>query len=193
LRRKAGETMAKEKNISVYLCFLLRHHPEEANLDMDRHGWVSVKQLVDNINRVGKYQLTVQQSKQIVETDNKGRYRFNVDETWIRVCQGHSIPWVQPELQYFSPPEFLYHGTTCSAWRKIRKSGAIRKMNRHAVHMQADEEKAWQSANRWHQDAVVLKIAAQKMSQDGIMFGVSDNDVWCTEQVDVRYVCQVLE
>lgn len=185
--------MAKEKDISVYLCFLLRHKPEAANLDMDRHGWVSVRQLVDNVNHVGRYRLTVQQLKQIVKNDSKGRYRFNVDQTRIKACQGHSIPWVEPELTYLPPPEFLYHGTTRTAWRKIQKSGAIHKMDRHAVHMQADEEKAWQSAYRWHQDAIVLKIAAQKMYQDGIVVGVSDNDVWCADQVDVRYVYEILE
>ena len=31
-----------DREVSVYLSFLLRHHPETAGLDMDRHGWVSV-------------------------------------------------------------------------------------------------------------------------------------------------------
>ena len=33
-----------DREVSVYLSFLLRHHPETAGLDMDRHGWVSVAQ-----------------------------------------------------------------------------------------------------------------------------------------------------
>ena len=32
----------------------------------------------------------------------------------------------------------------------MKDSGYISKMKRHAVHMQALEEKAWQSAKRWH-------------------------------------------
>ena len=31
--------------LSKYLCLLLRHQPEKAELDMDEHGWVSVEQL----------------------------------------------------------------------------------------------------------------------------------------------------
>ncbi len=183
----------KKKNISVYLCYLLRHHPEAVSLDMDRHGWVDTAQLIDHVNAAGKYTLTLPQLKQIAAEDEKGRYRFNEDCSRIKACQGHSIPWVQPELTESEPPELLYHGTTVSAWQKIQKSGFISRQKRHAVHMQAEPEKAWQSARRWRrQEPVVLKIAAGRMSQDGIRFGVSDNGVWCTEQVDVKYICDVL-
>ena len=43
------------KNLSKYLCLLLRHKPEDAELDMDEHGWVSVKQLINNVNKFSKY------------------------------------------------------------------------------------------------------------------------------------------
>ena len=67
-------------------------------------------------------------------------------------------------------------------------------MNRHAVHMQADVNKAWQSARRWrHQKGIVLQIAAQRMEQDGHVFGLSENEVWCTKRVDVCYICGILE
>ena len=65
-------------------------------------------------------------------------------------------------------------------------------MARHAVHMQADVEKAWQSARRWRQEAVVLQIDAERMQRDGVVFGVSDNGVWCAEQVDTDYIAKVL-
>ncbi|HRR75232.1 MAG TPA: RNA 2'-phosphotransferase [Ruminococcus sp.] len=29
--------------LSKYLCLLLRHQPEKAELDMDEHGWVTKK------------------------------------------------------------------------------------------------------------------------------------------------------
>ena len=40
----------KYKHISTYLCYLLRHVPEAAKLDMDSHGWVGVAQLIENMN-----------------------------------------------------------------------------------------------------------------------------------------------
>ena len=36
---------------------------------------------------------------------------------------------------------------------------------------------------------VVLKIAAAEMNNDGYKFGVTENEVWCTEEVPVKYIC----
>ncbi len=184
--------VAKERNVSIYISLLLRHKPELAGLDMDEHGWVSIEQLLKGINESGKYKLNFEQLQEIVAKDSKGRYRFNANASKIKACQGHSIPWVTPEIVYQEPPVFLYHGTTTTALEKIYQSGAISKMARHAVHMQADVEKAWQSALRWHLKPVVVKIAASKMYEDGFQLGVTDNGVWCTEEVPAKYIVEKL-
>ena len=93
-----------------------------------------------------------------------------------------------PEMEFLAPPAFLYHGTTSAAAEKIRKSGAISKMSRHAVHMQEDPARAWESACRWHLTPVVLKINAGEMSRSGFVFGKTENDVWCTDSVPIAYV-----
>ena len=178
--------------LSVYISYLLRHQPQSLGLAMDSHGWVSVTELIDRINGAGKYYITEQLLEQIVRSDEKGRYRFSADGTKIKACQGHSISWVEPELTYGEPPEHLYHGTTEEAWQKIRESGYISKMGRHAVHMQAEEAKAWKSAKRWHKIPVVLKIDARTMHRDGVVLGVTDNGVWCAGQVRTGYITEVL-
>ena len=180
--------MAKKSNLSVYLSYLLRHNPQDIGLSMDNHGWVSVDQLIQEINNGKKYTLNRELLKEIVDTDSKGRYRLSDDGERIKACQGHSIPWVEPELRYAKPPEYLYHGTTMEALEEILKSGAILKQTRHAVHLQADAEKAWQSAFRWKKRPVVLKIAAQKLHEAGSVFGESDNHVWCVESVPAEYI-----
>ena len=179
--------------ISTYIARLLRHQPELLGLTMDAQGWVSVAELIQKINEAGSHRITEPLLEDIVRSDSKGRFRFSEDGTRIRACQGHSVPWVEPELTYGCPPEHLYHGTTAESWQKIRESGEINRMSRHAVHMQAEEAKAWQSARRWRRTPVVLKIDAAAMYADGARFGVSDNDVWCTEAVPVRYVLAVLD
>ena len=181
--------MAK-KDISVYLSFILRHKPEDIGLEMDRHGWVSVEELITGVNKKGKYTLDFIQLEEIVKQDNKGRYRFNEERSKIKACQGHSIPWIQPEMKYLAPPKYLYHGTTSVAAEKIMKSGAISKMSRHAVHMQEQPEKAWQSAVRWHLTPVLLKIDAKSMANAGIVFGKTENDVWCVDSVPSEYIVE---
>ena len=184
--------MAKKKDISIYLSYLLRHNPDAIELTMDKHGWVSVAQMIERINSRSIYSITLNQLKDIVANDSKGRYRFNSDGTRIKACQGHSIPWVEPELDYRRPPDILYHGTTLEAYREIQKSGHISRMSRHAVHLVAEETIAWKSATRWNRTPIVLIISARDMHEDGYAFGCSDNDVWCTDEVPMRYINEII-
>lgn len=183
--------MARQKNISVYISYLLRHDPADVGLEMDRHGWVDAQALIEGVCRKG-HSLDRTGLEQIVAGDSKGRYRFSEDGSRIKACQGHSLDFVEPELEILVPPEYLYHGTTAEALEKILASGAISKMGRHAVHMQSDPAKAWQSARRWRKTPVVLKIAALAMHGAGYGFGKTENNVWCTETVPVRYLAAQL-
>jgi len=181
--------MAK-KGVSIYISYLLRHNPGDVGLEMDNHGWVLTDALIDGINKKGKYKISRELLEEIVAQDEKGRYRFNADGTKIKACQGHSVAWVEPELEMMAPPKFLYHGTTTVAAEKIMQSGGVSKMNRHAVHLQADLAKAWKSAIRWHLTPVVLKIDAEEMSRAGFAFGKTENEVWCTESVPSAYIVE---
>lgn len=181
-----------KSGISIYLSYLLRHNPDELSLSMDRHGWVPVDELIDRINERGKYYLSVDLLQTIVSTDNKGRYRFIPEKTKIKACQGHSISWVEPELVFTPPPPILYHGTTWSAYQAISQRGSINKMSRHAVHLTAVEGRAWQSARRRKTRAVVLKIDASSMNSQGYTFGVSENEVWCTDAVPIEFISDIL-
>ena len=90
------------------------------------------------------------------------------------------------------PPQYLYHGTNTEALTAIMDSGAILRMGRHAVHMQADIEKAWKSAKRWKgKKPVVIKIAAADLAQAGMVFGKSENDVWCCHDVPTSFFADV--
>ena len=184
--------MGMYENKGKYLTYLLRHHPEDCHLDMDKNGYVEVKQLLDNVNEYSNYSLTLKELKSIVEKDNKQRFKvIDFDGTRkIKCNQGHSISWVEPELSYdVVVPNILYHGTTKEAYKKIKETGYISKMKRHAVHMQKDIQKAWMSAKRWkQQEPIILEIDAKKMIADGYKIGVTDNDVWCVEIVPVLYI-----
>lgn len=182
--------MGKNAGISKYLSYVLRHGAQELELDMDIHGWVLVEQLLIKINERKNYQLDRNRLEKIVAEDNKGRYRFSEDGLKIKACQGHSIPWIVPQLEYQEPPQYLYHGTTTEALEKIKESGGLSKMNRHAVHMQEDIEKAWQSAMRWKKKPLVLKIASKTYFESGGIFGKTENDVWCTEAVPLTFIIE---
>ena len=99
----------KWKKMSVFLSLVLRHQPDAAGITLDEHGWAEVEELIEGFQKTGR-PLDLEMLKEIVRTDEKGRYRMSEDGTLIRANQGHSIP-VDVELKETKPPKVLYHGT----------------------------------------------------------------------------------
>lgn len=162
------------------LSFLLRHDSEAfSNGLIDKHGWRKVSELVKD-HKYTKYLLD-----DIVKTNNKQRYEYNEDETLIRARQGHSIN-VDVNLSEITPPDILYHGTATRFLDSILEKGIV-KGNRLYVHLSKDEETATSVGAR-HGRPYVLKINAKKMYEDGIKFYLSNNNVWLTDYVDVKYI-----
>lgn len=159
-----------------HLSFLLRHDTE---YQFDKHGYREVKDLVKN------HGYTKAELIEIVETNDKQRYEFNNDKTKIRARQGHSIN-VDVELKETTPPDVLYHGTATRFLDSIMKTG-INKMSRNYVQLSNDIDTATTVGSR-HGTPIILKVDSKKMSDDGIKFYLSNNNVWLTEYVDTKYI-----
>lgn len=119
-----------------YISLILRHKPQTIVITLDEHGWANVDELIEGVNK--KYPLTMEMLEQIVATNDKQRYSFNVDKTLIRANQGHSIP-VDVELEEATPPEYLYHGTGEKFVASIDEQGLIPK-SRLYVHLSPDTD-----------------------------------------------------
>lgn len=124
----------------------------------------------------------------LAKIDNKQRYSFNQDKTLIRANQGHSIP-VDVELKEQDPPELLYHGTADTFLKDIMAEG-LKSMSRLYVRLSKDIETANKVGKR-HGSPVILRVLSGKMNQDGIKFYISENGVWLTKKVDVKYLDQI--
>ena len=119
------------QDVSKYIALILRHKPETIGITLDEHGWANVDELISGINRITPF--TMDQLEEIVRADNKQRYSFNEDHTWIRANQGHSIN-VDVELKQEIPPKILYHGTGEKYVCSILQQGLIPK-SRLYVHL----------------------------------------------------------
>jgi len=162
------------------LAFLLRHDKEAFDNGLiDSHGWRMVSELIKDKG------YSKELLEEIVNTNNKKRYEFNEDHTKIRARQGHSIN-VDVELTESIPPSTLYHGTSTKALESIYKQGIIKGERLH-VHLSKDEETALKVGSR-HGTPYVLKIDSEQMHKDGIKFYLSNNGVWLTDYVDVKYI-----
>ncbi len=63
----------------------------------------------------------------------------------------------------------------------------IKKQNRHHVHLSKDTDTALAVAKR-HGKPVILEILAKQMVDEWFEFFESDNGVWLTEEVPVRFI-----
>lgn len=171
--------------IGSFLCFALRHRPDQVGIELDEHGWANVDELIAGVNRVHpEMNLDMELLSEIVRIDNKTRYSFNEDKTLIRANQGHSIP-VDVELQELEPP-MLYHGTAEKYVESIDTTGLVPK-SRLYVHLSRDYDTAVKVGMR-HGDPVIYTVDAPRMYQDGYKFYCSVNGVWLTKEVPVKYL-----
>ncbi len=179
--------MGKLDKLSVFISLVLRHKPDAAGITLDEHGWANVQELLDGINNT-KRKIDIGSLEEIVRTDNKQRYSFNEDKTLIRANQGHSIP-VDVELKEEMPSEFLYHGTADRFIKSIMEEG-LKPMSRLYVHLSKDIETANKVGKR-HGKPAILKVHSGQMYREGIEFFLSENGVWLTKRVDVKYLEQM--
>ena len=163
---------------------ILRHHPERLNIRLDKNGWASVEELLQNMQSTN-YKLTFENLKEIVDTNDKKRYVFNEDFTKIRAAQGHSVK-IDLELKAVAPPDILYHGTASKNIENISRQG-LKKMRRQYVHLSKDTETAAKVGAR-HGKPVILEIDTKAMTADGCKFYLSDNEVWLTDDIPAEYI-----
>jgi putative RNA 2'-phosphotransferase len=173
-----------QTKLSKFLSLVLRHKPETINLKLDEHGWVDTNLLITAMQKAG-FSIDLDTLKEIVDSSDKQRFKFNDDFTLIRANQGHSIE-VDLNFEAKTPPEILFHGTATRNLDSIKQHGLL-KQSRHHVHLSADAETARTVGMRYGKP-VVLTIEAQSMYKKGITFYQSENGVWLTEFVDPKYI-----
>lgn len=170
--------------LSKFLSLVLRHKPEEIGIELDLNGWTDVKTLIEKMNASGKH-IDLETLKVIIETNTKKRFSFNKDKSLIRASQGHSIK-IDLGYKTKTPPSRLFHGTGAKYVDSIFKTG-IKKKNRHHVHLSKDVETALSVGQR-HGKPVIFEILSDTMSTEGYEFYESENGVWLTDEIPVRFI-----
>jgi putative RNA 2'-phosphotransferase len=174
----------QKKNISKFLSLILRHSPETIDLHLDENGWAGVEELISKSAR-HQTPFTKEELEEVVADNDKQRFSFNEDHSKIRANQGHSVN-IQLDLAPQQPPDLLYHGTVQKFLPNIEQEGLL-KMNRQHVHLSEDKATAEKVGSR-RGIPVILNIRSGQMHQDGIAFYLSENRVWLTDHVPVKYI-----
>lgn len=171
--------------ISKFLSYVLRHHPESIGIELDREGWVDVDVL---LAQAAQHQRSISREllDEVIEKNSKKRFTLSADGSKIRAAQGHSTTQVHIQYTPVSPPDVLYHGTTTRFLDSIQAQGLLAG-SRHHVHLSADVATATEVGRR-HGKPVVLRVDAAAMVRSGHEFYLSDNQVWLTNSVPPEYL-----
>lgn len=177
--------MSKQlSEVSKFLSYVLRHQPDAIGITLDLEGWTDIAALITAAINAGK-QLDRDLIQAVVTTSDKKRFAISEDGLRIRAVQGHSTESVDISYVEKVPPEFLYHGTATRFLASIRKEGLL-PGSRQYVHLSQEEQTALTVGQR-HGKAVVLKIEALRMHQQGFKFFRAENGVWLIEHVPVSF------
>lgn len=171
------------KQISKFLSYVLRHCPEDIDLNLDPEGWVPIAELINKTQP--KMKINQELIQQVVSTSDKQRFKISDDGLNIRANQGHSIK-VDLNLIPKEPPPILYHGTATRFLNSIKQEG-LKSGQRQHVHLSTEIDTANKVGQRYGKPAI-LKINSGNMFKQGHTFFLSDNNVWLTEHVPTEYL-----
>ena len=173
------------KKVSITISYALRHNPTEFGLTLDEYGFCSINDLLKGLEK-NKRGITIEQLKEIVNSDSKGRYEIKGD--MIRAVYGHSAKKITKEN--VQSPKILYHGTTPWAWKKIQFEG-LTKQNREFVNTSEDIPTAIAVGKRRTDSPILIEIKALEAFNSGIKFHKENKGIWSSEDIPVKYLKQI--
>ncbi len=171
MKKKVSESEKRGRK----LAYILRH---DRHSPIDIGGWVRIEYLVSK-------GFSIDETKELVDTDSKHRFEFSKSGRMVRALYGHSVN-VELNLVPTEPPMFLWHGSVIAALASITDEG-IMPQSRQYVHLTSDWGTATDAGARHGEPASVL-VASGMMYNDGYKFYRVTDDIWLTKHVPCKYI-----
>lgn len=153
------------ESITRSLAYMLRHQPEEFDLELDAQGWGDLSEVVSALNeRLGDEV----EEEDVLEAIRSGdRPRYEVRGGRIRALYGHSFPIDPGEPS--EPPERLYIGVGSRDADRAEERG-LRAGRRAFLHLALDAEEAREMGRRIAPEYAVVTVEAREAWEEGIQF-----------------------
>lgn len=176
----------ENKELSKSLSWLLRHAVVDKGLNMDREGYVKIKDIL-KLEEFKKF------TQKDIETtvEHSSKKRFSIKDNKIRANQGHStevakfldFTKILNPIENWEDIPICIHGTYAKLLPIIEKEGLSRR-DRHAVHLCTGLDAV--SGIRADCNTLIY-IDTEKAIKDGLKFYRSDNDVvLCTGDETIK-------
>ena len=172
------------KSLGKFISLILRHDPGAADLTLDAHGWVRVRDLCAALEERGQ-RLDLDLIEHMMAIAEKQRWELSPDQKYIRALHGHSVA-LEFDYEPAAPPEALFHGTVRTFVDAIREEGLI-PGNRQFVHLATTTMAAAEVARR-RGKPVVLVVDTARMAAEGHAFFHTASGVWLTAHVPPTYL-----
>ncbi len=172
----------KYVKLSKFLSFVLRHHPEQYNLELDEEGFALLNDLMECLKSTRHSWAEVVDIEKLVSEGEKKRFEIRGDK--IRALYGHSVN-VKIE-DSFCPESSLYHGTSPDLLPEILTDGLC-PMGRQFVHLSRDKETADAVGRRHHPEPVILEVDAVRACENGIKF-FDRGEVVLSEKIPPEFI-----
>lgn len=171
-----NETPLNER-ITRALAFMLRHQPEQFDLELDAFGFGDVGEVVRALNeRLGE---PVDEADLEAAVASGDRQRYEIEDGRIRALYGHSIP-VEPG-ESTKPPETLFVAIPARDVDRAKRFG-LRGGRRRFLHLALSEDDARESGRRTGPEYTVLAIRALEAWEEGVNF-YDRKSLWLAEEV----------
>ncbi len=153
------------ERITRSLAYMLRHKPEEFDLELDRFGSADVNEVVQALNERLGGDVELEDLEDAIEAGDRVRYR--IEKGRIRALYGHSIE-VDPG-EPSRPPELLYIGVGSRDADRAERFG-LKGGRRSFLHLARTTEEAMETGRRTARDYVVVTVHALDAWEQGVNF-----------------------
>jgi len=178
----------RDKRLSKFLSYVLRHKPEDAGLTLDERGCCPVDTIIQAASTKLGHEVTRDDIELLCEPsdDPKEKTRFELEGDLIRAGHGHSIPVAG--LRPCEPKGPLYHATTKTALPKVKTDG-LKCMSRQKVHLSYDKAITIEAARRRSRDIVLVEVETGPARLDNIGFYESaDPRIVLSDDIPAKYL-----
>ena len=154
------------ERITRSLAYMLRHQPEEFDLELNAYGYGELGDVVCALNeRLGE---PIEEQDVLDAIESGDRPRYEVKDGMIRALYGHSIS-IDPG-DPSDPPEELYLGVGSRDAERAAKQG-LRGGRRTFLHLALTYDDARETGRRVAEEYAVITVFAQRAFEVGDELG----------------------
>lgn len=170
------------ERITRALAFMLRHQPEEFDLELDRFGWGDLEDVIYALQeRIGS---NIEEDDVVEAIEASDRQRYEIEDDKIRALYGHSFP-IDPG-EPTEPPDELYIGVGSRDAARAEDKG-LRSGRRAFLHLARTEDEAREAGRRAAREYAIITVFAGEAYDEGIDF-YDRGSLFLADEIPVEFL-----